>query len=245
LLTFSPEVRVARSENRRAFLSTAAFTGAGVMLVGLNARAKAEPPKDAGTTKPADVNATEDLMREHGVLRRVLLIYAEAVRRINASTPPPADTVTAAAKIIQSFIEGYHEKLEEEEVFPRMVKAGQAIDLVAVLVAQHQAGRRLTTQILQGTTTTVLNDRARSQPVVHAMQQFIRMYEPHAAREDTVLFPAFHDLFTEAEFDRLGDQFEEKEHQVLGERGFEGTVKQVAQIEKTLGIYDLAQFTAK
>jgi len=236
---------VDRPENRRAFLSAAVFTGAGVMLVGLNASARAESSKDAKTIKPADVNATEDLMREHGVLRRVLLIYAEAVRRINVSAPPPADAVTAAATIIQSFIEGYHEKLEEEQVFPRMVKAGQAIDLVGVLVAQHQAGRRLTTQILQGTTQAAFHDRARSQPIAHAMEQFIRMYEPHAAREDTVLFPAFHDLFTEAEFDRLGDQFEEKEHQVLGEAGFEGTVKQVTQIEKTLGIYDLAQFTAK
>ncbi len=71
------------------------------------------------------------------------------------------------------------------------------------------------------------------------------MYEPHAAREDTVLFPAFHALFTEKEFDELGERFEEKEHQVLGSAGFEGTVEKVAQLERSLGIYDLAQFTPK
>src|SRR5262249_33252662 len=79
--------------------------------------------------------------------------------------------------------------------------------------------------------------------LVRAIQQFIRMYRPHEAREDTVLFPAFHALFTEEEFDKLGDQFEQKEQQLLGSGGFEGTVEQVAQLERALGIYDLSKFT--
>jgi len=41
----------------------------------------------------------------------------------------------------------------------------------------------------------------------------------------------------------LGDQFEQKEQQLLGSGGFEGAVEQVAQLEKALGIYDLSQFT--
>lgn len=39
--------------------------------------------------------------------------------------------------------------------------------------------------------------------------------------------------------------FEKKEHQLFGEDGFEKMVDRVASIEKTLGIYDLAQFTPK
>ena len=71
------------------------------------------------------------------------------------------------------------------------------------------------------------------------------MYRPHEAREDTVLFPAIRSLMTAKEFDELGDQFEEKEHKLFGEHGFEDIVAQVAEIEKKLGIYDLAQFTPK
>jgi hypothetical protein len=71
------------------------------------------------------------------------------------------------------------------------------------------------------------------------------MYEPHEAREDTVLFPALHELVTPHEFGALGEDFEKKEHQLFGEDGFERMIDTVASIEKRLGIYDLGQFTPK
>ena len=46
-------------------------------------------------------------------------------------------------------------------------------------------------------------------------------------------------------FGALGEDFEKREHQLFGEEGFEKFVAQVAEIEKQLGIYDLAQFTPK
>src|SRR5207302_4790012 len=41
----------------------------------------------------------------------------------------------------------YHEKLEEDYLFPRFEKAHKLVDLTTVLRAQHQAGRRLTDRI--------------------------------------------------------------------------------------------------
>jgi hypothetical protein len=38
-------------------------------------------------------------------------------------------------------------------------------------------------------------------------------------------------------------RFEDKEHELFGKNGFEDIVGRVVEIEKTLGIYDLAQFT--
>ena len=70
------------------------------------------------------------------------------------------------------------------------------------------------------------------------------MYRPHAAREDTVLFPAFRAVIGRSGYAELGEQFEDKEHELLGEHGFEGTVAEVAQLEAALGIADLAKFTA-
>jgi hypothetical protein len=43
--------------------------------------------------------------------------------------------------------EDYHEKLEEDYLFPLFEKAGRLIDLTKVLRAQHQAGRRLTDRV--------------------------------------------------------------------------------------------------
>ena len=39
--------------------------------------------------KEPEVTATEDLMREHGVLRRALLVYSESIPKIWFTAPPP------------------------------------------------------------------------------------------------------------------------------------------------------------
>jgi len=74
---------------------------------------------------------------------------------------------------------------------------------------------------------------------------FNRMYRPHAAREDTVLFPAVHRIVSAKEYDALGEVFEDKEHELFGEHGFEKIVGQVEEMEKAFGLYDLARFTPK
>ena len=78
-----------------------------------------------------------------------------------------------------------------------------------------------------------------------SLKNFIHMYAPHAAREDTVLFPAFRGLVPAAEYAKLGEKFEEKEHELFGEDGFGKMVERVAAIEKALGIYDLKRFTPR
>jgi hemerythrin-like domain-containing protein len=182
------------------------------------------------------------LMREHGVLKRVLLIYREVMNRIDSKRDFPPDVVMSSAKLIRSFVEDYHEKLEEDYLFPRFEKAGKLTELVAVLRQQHQAGRQITAQILQLAAAKSASDRQKLEAAIAA---FIRMYRPHEAREDTVLFPALHWIVSPHEFEALGDDFEKKEHELFGREGFEGMVVKVGDLEKQLGIFDLAKFTPK
>ena len=182
-------------------------------------------------------------MREHGALGRILLIYGEGLRRMDAKQDPPFVALADAAAIVRSFVEDYHEKLEEDHLFPRFKKANQLVDLVEVLLAQHQAGRRMTDTVLRLSAADAPNSAANRKTLADTMRSFIRMYAPHAAREDTVLFPALRTIVRADEVDRLGEEFEDREHQLFGEQGFEKMVDRVASIEKSLGIYDLAQFT--
>lgn len=191
-----------------------------------------------------EVTPTEDLMREHGLLKRILLIYDEAGRRITAKKDFPPAAINQAATIIRDFIERYHEKLEEDHLFPRFRKANKLVDLVNTLQKQHEAGRRVTGQIIAITGAGAKSDAAK-QELATALAAFTRMYAPHEAREDTVLFPALHTIISAHEYGALGEQFEKREHELFGKEGFEGVVPKVAEIEKQLGIYDLAQFTPK
>jgi hemerythrin-like domain-containing protein len=218
------------STARRSFLRDALGLGAAIAIGG-GAR--------AAEKKEEDVSPTEDLMREHGVLRRILLIYGEAIRRIEASQKLEPEPIAHAAQIVRAFIEDYHERDEEEFIFPRFRKAGKLTDLVDVLIAQHQAGRKLTASIQR-----LANATGNRRELAESMRQFIRMYEPHSAREDTVLFPAFAELVSEKELHQLMELFERKEHALpLGD--FEKMVADVAAIEKSLAIHDLALFTPR
>lgn len=191
-----------------------------------------------------EVSPVEDLMREHGVLKRILLVYEEAARRLEGKEDLPPEALANSARLIRSFIEDYHEKLEENFLFPRFRKANRLVELVDLLQGQHNAGRRLTDATLRLATFKALNPDDR-RALVDSLRQFIRMYNPHEAREDTVLFPALHELFTAGEYNKLGEDFERKEAGLFGEGGFEKIVDRVAVIEKELGIYELAQFTPK
>lgn len=192
-----------------------------------------------------EVSANEDLMREHGILNRLLLIYQEIARRIENNQDFPIESLAKSAKLTRDFLEDYHEKLEEEYVFPRFEKANQLVDLVHTLKDQHDAGRKITDYILSHANERALRDEEQRYLLSHYLRLYIRMFRPHEAREDTILFPAFHKLLSSEEYKKLGDIFEEKEKEHFGEDGFDKAVNQVADIEKQLGIYNLSQFTPK
>lgn len=199
-----------------------------------------------GEVEPIEVTATEDLMREHGILRRALLVYQESAVRLRqdaASVPP--DVLEKAAKLFQVFGEDYHErKLEEVFIFPAVKKVpGAAAGYVDVLLAQHARGREITEYLLSVSKA----DRIASnsvEPLAKALESFVRMYEHHAAIEDTVVFPAWKAAIGGNELDAMGEKFEEIEHEQFGDDGFEAALRRMEEIEESLGLSNLDMFTA-
>ena len=199
---------------------------------------KKQPEKEAEVTPP------EDLMREHGVLDRLLLVYEAGLRKFAANEDFDPAIIANAAEIVRDFIENYHEKSEEEAVFPRFRNAGKMLPLVDTLLAQHEAGRRVTQTILQAAPGSRKDGDDRKR-LVASIQSFIAMYRPHAAREDTDLFPLLKGLVSAHEYDAMAEDFEKKEHQLFGGDGFEMMAKRVAGLEQQIGIDELAQFTPR
>jgi hemerythrin-like domain-containing protein len=225
--------------NRRSFIETglkiaivSGISGAG-FLAGCSHDEKEEGQK---------VSPPEDLMQEHGVLNRILLIYDFCrIQLINKQSFEKKSLLNAAT-VIRDFVENYHEKQEENYLFPRFEKAKQLTELVRTLRIQHDAGRAVTQKILQlsGQQTT---SETETQTLIGLLSSFTTMYRPHESREDTVLFPAFRKIVSRHEYDSLGEEFEKNEQKLFGEDGFEKMVEKVATIEKSLGIYELGQFT--
>jgi hemerythrin-like domain-containing protein len=217
---------------RIAFLCVFCFP-----LMAFGAGAPPEPPATIGVE---EVSPVEDLMREHGVLDRILLIYEKIIQQMdrNQAVSPQ---LQRSAGLVRKFIEDYHEKLEENYVFKKCMQAKIQVDLVQTLLEQHQRGRSLTDELLANSSD--LQNPDIQKKVRAAMCSFITMYRPHAAREDTVLFPAFKTLVTTDEYNHLGEVFEDQETKLFGDNGFKSVVAEVEGLEKELGINNLAQFT--
>jgi hemerythrin-like domain-containing protein len=241
------------ADSRRAFLAIA-IAGAGALLAACRKQGDAPAPSPAAGGGPApagdagpnqeekgeDVGAVEDLMREHGVIRRVLVVYREASARLrNQPSAVAPGAVQSAAQLIRTFAEDYHEKqLEEGHIFPALIRAtgtaGPLASTVSTLIAQHQRGREITEYIL-AVTQGAMGART-AEALARTLEAFARMYEEHAAVEDTIVFPAWKKILSSKELDEMGDRFEDIEHQTFGKDGFDDAVEKVAAIEKAMGI---------
>lgn len=202
----------------------------------------AQPKEIKEKSNIVEVAALEDLMREHGMLNRLLLIYEEILNRFSKKQFISAATIHDTASLIGTFIEDYHEKLEEEFIFSRFKKANVLTEVISTLLDQHQAGRKLTDTILDSTRSNTRMNEAKKE-IIGYIKTFIRMYRVHEAWEDTVVFPRFHTLITADEYDKLGDIFETREQQMFGKDGFENVLQRVIALEKKLEIYGLSRVT--
>jgi hemerythrin-like domain-containing protein len=192
-----------------------------------------------------EVSAVEDLMREHGILRRSLLVYTFAATKLrgNSSAINPA-SLQKTAKLFRTFGEDYHERqLEEAHIFPAVKKAGgRGAGFVDTLLSQHQRGREITEYVTKTSSGPKLKSNLND--IANALDSFVLMYRHHAATEDTIVFPAWKKTLSKQQLDEMGDKFEEIEHRQFGKDGFDDAERQISEIEKELGIADLGKFTA-
>ena len=240
-------------QNRRDFFKGGAagigaaflFAACTALPKNTNSANKSGKKGDEKEPEKIEVTAVEDLMREHGVLRRALLVYSEAALRLrkNAADVSPA-ALQRTAKLFRAFGEEYHEKkLEEAFIFPRIKErgTGEAAKYPDILIAQHDRGREITDYIISVTGSSKIG--AEGAAFADTLDSFVRMYQHHAAREDTIVFPAWKGLLSLEEYDDLNDKFEDIEHEQFGEDGFEDAEKQMREIETSLGMDDISKFT--
>jgi hemerythrin-like domain-containing protein len=245
-------------QKRRQLLAGLSLAGTGVLIAacrkspgGSSSATNDEPRREASSggaedAPGVDVAATEDLMREHGIIRRALLIYREAATKLKqdpASVKP--DALEKTATLVRVFGEDYHEKqLEETFIFPALKKTqSPALVYLDVLMAQHARGRELTDYLLNVTKADQLPINSVN-TVISAMESFARMYEHHMAVEDTIIFPAWKAAIGERELDELSAKFEEIEDEAFGGDGFDAASKRMSEIEQELGLANLGMFTA-
>lgn len=216
---------------RRSFLKGCASVTA-VAAVGCT---RSHPSDEEAVITPG-----EDLMREHGVLERVLVVWAEVDAPLRQGADVDLVALRSSIDLVRRFGEAYHERLEEDFVFPKLEEAGRERELVRVLRAQHDVGRKITEELAPMLGGNL--DAAARIYVADRLAEHSRMYLAHVSRENTIVFPAFREIVGSG-YAELGEQFERREHELVGEGAFDHAVEEVALIERSFGLEELAHFT--
>jgi len=236
-------------------LASISLTGAGALLIGCRTQPNGtaggatnddNKPPAPGEAAAVEVTATEDLMREHGVLRRALLVYQESVVKLRQDPAAlPAEALEKTAQLFRVFGEDYHEKrLEEDYIIPLIKKVqGPVAAYSDVLLAQHARGREITDYLLSVSKADRIATN-QVENVARTLEAFVRMYQHHAAVEDTVVFPAWKAATGNEEYEELSDKFEDIEKEMFGGDGFESALKRIEEIESSIGLGNLDMFTA-
>lgn len=212
-----------------------------LLVPGMMLAAPEKQPRVA-TEEHAHETAVEDLAGEHGIVERLLLIYEEMLRRLKADEAFDAHDLFLTADMMHRFVEQYHEKVEEEYVFPVFEKAHKSERLTAELRKQHEAGRAITVKVLELARNAVW-DKKQKRILKKLLSQFVTMYRVHISREDTDIFPQFRKMVSKAEYERLSEQFDDLEEELFGKHAYKKFLEQIEAIEKRLAIFDIADVT--
>ena len=199
------------------------------------------------STYKIEVTPIEDLMREHGILNRILLIYEEIINKLQNNLHFNIKIIFISAMILRVFIENYHEQTEEKYIFPIFIKKNIRVNEINELIKQHNVGRILTSCVLSltekqlGPTSNLTMEN--KQKIIKYLHLFIKLYRFHEAYEDTIVFQDVRSMISKEEYEKMGELFEEEEDKMFGEGGYENTLNLIVLIEKKLGIGNLSNIT--
>jgi len=99
-----PSTRFGDHNSRRYFVKQSLQTGL-ISLAGASLLAACS----RGNGEEKEVSPPEDLMQEHGLLNRILLIYDHTRQQIISGQAPNLPALNASAGIIRSFVVSRHE----------------------------------------------------------------------------------------------------------------------------------------
>lgn len=187
--------------------------------------------------KEIEPTPTEDLMREHSLLNRIMLIYENILFKIDSNINFDLQLVFDSATIVKEFIQEYHEPLEEKYIFAFLVERNLHVELISELIKQHRLSGVITEKIFKYVRLAELPKLSKY------IKLFIYMYRAHESREETIIFNEFRKIAGVKLMKEIGEEFEKSEHELFGADGYEGILNKVIKIEIKLDIYNLNTYT--
>jgi hemerythrin-like domain-containing protein len=182
------------------------------------------------------MEATEILMAEHRVIERVLDALEQAATRLANGGPVPADFFLKAAEFIKGFADGCHHRKEEDVLFAELVAGGFSRESgpVAVMLGQHEEGRRLTRAMRETALRMRDGDVAAGGQVARFALSFVALLRDHISKEDSILFPLVDRTFSPERQTAVAAAFEHIEHEETGAGVHEKYLALASELEQVM-----------
>ncbi len=149
-------------------------------------------------------------MREHRLIEQVLDCLEEAAGRLDDGEEINPDFFIDAANFVAGFADGSHHRKEEEILFVAMTARDMPADSgpVAVMLHEHEEGRRFTAGFRSAAEQMKTGDTSASMDVIRNAFDYVNLLREHIVKEDNVLFPMAGQVLTADEMQQVSREFE-------------------------------------
>lgn len=149
-------------------------------------------------------------MQEHRLIEQVLDCLEEAAGRLEDGEEINPDFFIDAAEFVAGFADGSHHRKEEDILFVAMTAKDMPADSgpVAVMLLEHEEGRRLTAGFRAAAEQMKTGDTGASVDVIRNVFDYINLLREHIVKEDNVLFPMADQVLAADEMRQVSREFE-------------------------------------
>jgi hemerythrin-like domain-containing protein len=180
------------------------------------------------------MKATEILMEEHRVIERVLYALEKAANRLKRGEEVYLRFFIGTSVFIRDFADNCHHKKEERVLFPALIEHGLSKDSgpIAVMLAEHDEGRRLTQKLRQVTERLQAGDTRARELVIQCCMDYVTLLRQHISKEEKVLFPMADKIIPADQQDQIVkafDRFQPEEREEEFHEKYNGFANRLVQ----------------
>src|SRR5262249_40531710 len=141
-------------------------------------------------------------------------------------------------EVLGTFADKCHHGKEENCLFPALFRKGlpREVGPVAVMLSEHEEGRREIAGMRDAVAASERGDRAGSGRVVHHARADVELLRDHIAKENNVLFPMADGVMNAAEQAELMKAFGSVELHDVGAGTHERCLAMVEDLVRRLGV---------
>jgi|WetSurMetagenome_2_1015567.scaffolds.fasta_scaffold388831_1 hemerythrin-like domain-containing protein len=164
------------------------------------------------------MNATEILVNEHRLIKKVLDWGETEIARIESGGHPEMNKLAKAIDFIRNFADRCHHAKEEGLLFKRLIEKGMPGENgpIAVMLHEHDLGRAHVAALAAS-----LDGAGRGEPAALAQLRehlagYIGLLRAHIDKEDHILYPMADRLLDADDQEALLADFERLENEEIG-----------------------------